>query len=201
MFCRNSLHCPAAGDSAGVGGQIRAPTKIKDVKPVYPAIAQSARVAGVVTVEATIGPDGKVIDARVVRSIPLLDQAALDAVRQWEYPADAPERRTGAGSRDRHDQLHSVVGICTVGGLEPSEGCRIASDAGPRVALCSVGQRRRESKRKDLTMLWTLSVILIVLWLLGLVSSYTIGGYIHVLLVVAIIVVLVRVIQGRRQIL
>jgi hypothetical protein len=50
-------------------------------------------------------------------------------------------------------------------------------------------------------MLWTLSVILIVLWLLGLVSSYTIGGYIHVLLVVAIIVVLVRVIQGRRQIL
>jgi hypothetical protein len=50
-------------------------------------------------------------------------------------------------------------------------------------------------------MLWTLSVILIVLWLLGLVSSYTIGGYIHVLLVVAIIVVLVRVIQGRRPIL
>ena len=68
-----------------VGGNIRAPTKIKDVKPVYPAIAQSARVAGAVTIEATIGPDGKVIDAKVVRSIPLLDQAALDAVRQWEY--------------------------------------------------------------------------------------------------------------------
>ena len=68
-----------------VGGQIRAPTKIKDVKPVYPAMAQSARVTGVVTIEATIGPDGKVIDAKVVRSIPLLDQAALDAVRQWEY--------------------------------------------------------------------------------------------------------------------
>ena len=68
-----------------IGGQIRAPKKIKDVKPVYPAIAQSARVAGAVTIEATIGPDGKVIDAKVVRSIPLLDQAALDAVRQWEY--------------------------------------------------------------------------------------------------------------------
>jgi TonB family protein len=68
-----------------IGGQIRAPNKIKDVKPVYPAIAQSARVTGVVTIEATIGPDGKVIDAKVVRSIPLLDQAALDAVRQWEY--------------------------------------------------------------------------------------------------------------------
>ena len=68
-----------------IGGQIKAPTKIKDVKPVYPAIARSARVAGVVTIEATIGPDGKVIDATVVRSIPLLDEAALDAVRQWEY--------------------------------------------------------------------------------------------------------------------
>jgi TonB family protein len=68
-----------------IGGNIRAPKKIKDVKPVYPAIAQSARVAGAVTIEATIGPDGKVIDAKVVRSIPLLDQAALDAVRQWEY--------------------------------------------------------------------------------------------------------------------
>jgi len=68
-----------------IGGQIKAPTKIKDVKPVYPAMAQSARVAGVVTIEATIGPDGKVIDAKVVRSVPLLDQAALDAVRQWEY--------------------------------------------------------------------------------------------------------------------
>jgi TonB family protein len=68
-----------------IGGQIRAPKKIKDVKPVYPAIAQSARVAGAVTIEATIGADGKVIDAKVVRSIPLLDQAALDAVRQWEY--------------------------------------------------------------------------------------------------------------------
>jgi protein TonB len=48
-------------------------------------MAQSARVSGVVTIEATIGPDGKVIDAKVVRSVPLLDQAALDAVRQWEY--------------------------------------------------------------------------------------------------------------------
>ena len=68
-----------------VGGQIKPPTKIKDVKPVYPAIARSARVAGAVIIEATIGEDGKVIDAKVVRSIPLLDQAALDAVQQWEY--------------------------------------------------------------------------------------------------------------------
>ncbi len=47
-------------------------------------------------------------------------------------------------------------------------------------------------------MLWTICVILIVLWLLGMVSSYTMGGLIHILLVIAIIVVLVRVIQGRK---
>jgi len=68
-----------------VGGKIKPPTKIKDVKPVYAAMAQSARIAGVVVIEATIGPDGKVIDTKILRSVPLLDQAALDAVRQWEY--------------------------------------------------------------------------------------------------------------------
>ena len=47
-------------------------------------------------------------------------------------------------------------------------------------------------------MLWTIAVILLVLWLLGLVSSYTMGGFIHILLVIAIVVVLVRIIQGRR---
>ena len=47
-------------------------------------------------------------------------------------------------------------------------------------------------------MLWTIAVVLAVLWLLGLVSSYTLGGFIHILLVLAIVVVLVNVIQGRR---
>jgi len=47
-------------------------------------------------------------------------------------------------------------------------------------------------------MLWTICVILIILWLLGFITGYTMGGVIHVLLVIAIIVVLVRVIQGRR---
>ena len=47
-------------------------------------------------------------------------------------------------------------------------------------------------------MLETLAVVLILLWLLGLVSSYTLGGFIHVLLVVAIVVILLRVVQGRR---
>jgi hypothetical protein len=49
-------------------------------------------------------------------------------------------------------------------------------------------------------LLWTLAVILLVLWLLGLVTSYTLGGFIHLLLVVALIVVLISVIQGRRPV-
>jgi len=51
---------------------------------------------------------------------------------------------------------------------------------------------------KEKHMLWTIAVVLIILWALGLVSGYTIGNFIHILLVIAIIVVLVRVIQGRR---
>ena len=47
-------------------------------------------------------------------------------------------------------------------------------------------------------MVWTIAVVLLVLWALGLVSSYTMGGFIHILLVLAIVVVLVRIIQGRR---
>ena len=47
-------------------------------------------------------------------------------------------------------------------------------------------------------MLWTIAVILIILWLLGLVSSYTMGGLIHFLLVIAVIVILINIIQGRR---
>jgi hypothetical protein len=52
--------------------------------------------------------------------------------------------------------------------------------------------------RKESKMLWTIFVILLVLWGLGLVTSYTMGGFIHILLVIAIVVVLVRVIQGRK---
>jgi len=47
-------------------------------------------------------------------------------------------------------------------------------------------------------MLWTIAVVLIVLWALGLVSSYTMGGFIHILLVLAIVVIVISVIQGRR---
>lgn len=47
-------------------------------------------------------------------------------------------------------------------------------------------------------MLWTITVVLLILWVLGLVSSYTMGGFIHILLVVAVITVIIRIIQGRR---
>jgi TonB family protein len=68
-----------------VGGQVRPPIRIKEVAPVYPAVAQSARVTGDVVIEATVDEEGNVADARVVKSVPLLDQAALDAVKQWQY--------------------------------------------------------------------------------------------------------------------
>lgn len=59
------------------------------------------------------------------------------------------------------------------------------------------GNEFKQFNKED-AMLWTVAVVLMVLWLLGLVSSYTMGGFIHILLVIAIITVLVSVIQGRR---
>jgi hypothetical protein len=50
------------------------------------------------------------------------------------------------------------------------------------------------------TLLWTVAIVLVLMWLLGMVTSYTIGGFIHFLLVVALIVVLIRLIQGRRSV-
>jgi protein TonB len=76
---------PAPLAPVRVGGDIKAPVKTRNAAAIYPAIAQQARVQGIVIIDAIIGTNGKVTDARVTRSIPLLDQAALDAVRQWEY--------------------------------------------------------------------------------------------------------------------
>lgn len=64
---------------------VRQPQRIRDAQPAYPPLAMAARVQGIVIIEATIGVDGRVVNARVLRSVQLLDQAALDAVRQWEY--------------------------------------------------------------------------------------------------------------------
>ena len=60
-------------------------SKLRGADPVYPPIARAAGIQGIVIIEATIDADGRVVNARILRSVPLLDQAALDAVRSWEY--------------------------------------------------------------------------------------------------------------------
>ena len=64
---------------------MQAPRKIVNVSPRYPPTAQSARIEGPVVLDAVIDATGRVTDVRVTRSIPLLDQAAIDAVRQWRF--------------------------------------------------------------------------------------------------------------------
>jgi protein TonB len=76
---------PPPTQAVRVGGQIKEPKKLKDVKPVYPDIAKQARVQGVVILECTISPQGKVSEVKVLRGIPLLDAAAIEAVKQWVY--------------------------------------------------------------------------------------------------------------------
>lgn len=68
-----------------IGGGMKPPAKTHHVSPEYPADARNAGLSGVVILEATIGPDGEVTKAQVVRSVPGLDEAALAAVRQWRY--------------------------------------------------------------------------------------------------------------------
>ena len=68
-----------------VGGKILPPTKLRDIAPLYPYEADLAGVQGIVILKATIGVGGQITDVEVLRSIPLLDEAALTAVRQWVY--------------------------------------------------------------------------------------------------------------------
>jgi protein TonB len=68
-----------------VGLNVKEPRKLKDVLPVYPAIAVAGRLEGVVVVECLIDTRGRVQEAKVLRGMPLLDEAALEAVRQWVY--------------------------------------------------------------------------------------------------------------------
>ena len=75
-----------------VGGDIRTPRKLRHVAPEYPAIARHAGIEGTVVIDAIIGEDGRVQQATIRESKPLLDEAALRAVRQWEY---TPTRLNG----------------------------------------------------------------------------------------------------------
>ena len=76
---------PPGGQGLRVGGEIKPPVKLVDVRPVYPAAAREAGIEGVVILEVKIGVDGGVETARVLKSIPVLDEAALDAVKQWKF--------------------------------------------------------------------------------------------------------------------
>ena len=76
---------PTGNAPLRVGGTVRAPERIVYVPPVYPDQARAANIHGVVILEITIAADGSIADAKVLRSFPLLDQPALDAVRQWRY--------------------------------------------------------------------------------------------------------------------
>jgi TonB family protein len=76
---------PLLDGALRIGGSIRAPVKLRHVNPVYPAEAQVNKVQGIVIIEARIDRDGTVTDARILRSVPPLDDAALEAVRQWEF--------------------------------------------------------------------------------------------------------------------
>lgn len=68
-----------------VGDVVKEPRKLKDVQPVYPPLALSSRLQGVVILECVVNTRGRVQEAKVLRGVPLLDQAALDAVREWVY--------------------------------------------------------------------------------------------------------------------
>jgi hypothetical protein len=66
---------------------------------------------------------------------------------------------------------------------------------GPALAM-----KKREQEKRNENVLWTIFVILLVLWLLGLVTSYTLGGFIHILLILAVVVLVINLVQGRRVI-
>jgi protein TonB len=76
---------PPPAKPVRVGGDVREPRKVLDVAPVYPSLAAKAHVEGVVIIEATIDTRGRVVNATVLRGVPVLDEAALEAVRKWVY--------------------------------------------------------------------------------------------------------------------
>src|ERR1035441_312392 len=78
--------------------------------------------------------------------------------------------------------------------------CRIAlSLVWKQVELCRRLLSQHTKQERRITMLYTIAVVMIILWLLGLVSSYTMGGFIHVLLIIAVVMIVIQVIQGRSE--
>ena len=102
---------------------------------------------------------------------------------------------------------HSALGLSVV----PMHRCVSVTKFSPSLAfqlqycvsgrlLTMSGGKQSQPSQGGVLMLWTIAVILLVLWAIGLVSSYTMGGFIHILLVVAIVMVLVNLISGRRTV-
>jgi protein TonB len=83
---------PAVIKPMPVGGNIKAPARLSYADPIYPQIAVAAKIEGMVILEATIDESGVVRDVKVLRSIPMLDRAAMDAVKRWRY---TPTRLNG----------------------------------------------------------------------------------------------------------
>jgi predicted ferric reductase len=79
----------------------------------------------------------------------------------------------------------------------PCAGQDVLITSRPRLLEPATG--KPDSNKKVILMLYTIAVVLLILWLLGLVSSYTVGGFIHILLVVALVMILINVISGRRS--
>ena len=84
---------PASHEPVRIGGQVSAPALIKRVEPIYPGIAQSAAIDGVVIIDAIVDERGRVQSLKVLRGHPILAKAAIEAVQQWEYE---PLRLNGA---------------------------------------------------------------------------------------------------------
>ena len=109
--CRQDKFADANPDATGayrIGGGLMPPKKIKDVAPEYPPLHKEARVQGVVIMEVRVDEHGNVSDVRVLRSIPLLDQAAIDAVKQWQYTAHDDEWRRRARHHDGDGEFHAA---------------------------------------------------------------------------------------------
>jgi protein TonB len=76
---------PTPASPVRVGSGVRPPQRVVTVDPAYPAAARAARIEGIIILEATIDVDGRVISIKVLKSVPLLDEAAIAAVREWRY--------------------------------------------------------------------------------------------------------------------
>ncbi len=92
------------------------------------------------------------------------------------------------------------VAGCLRWGFGENDPANGAQAGGESLRSVKITRRNQITPRSngEVTMLWTIFVILLILWLLGMVSSYTLGGFIHILLLVALVVLLIRVISGRR---